>query len=294
MSPVAGVSGYSRRVMRWRTLVVGLALLAVSGCRTPVTDGPPHPDSLPGRAFADRPDDTTGARVHVYYVLPADGADRRLDLDGSLARTVAAWNRWLAAQTGGPRLRVDTAGGALDITFARLPSTADEIAGEGIYARDRIERELRELGLVGGTELAAVYYDGVHHHRCGDGPLAPEWPGRVAAVYLDGRPPGQMPCNTNPLSADGVSTGYLEYLMLHEIFHGLGASAGCSPNFAGAGHTSDSPSDLMYAGDQLWTPSVLDERRDDYWGHGRAGCLDLARSAFLDPLPPAAELPPGW
>jgi hypothetical protein len=61
-----------------------------------------------------------------------------------------------------------------------------------------------------------------------------------------------------------------------------------------SGHVSDSPTDLMYAGDQPWQPSVLDFGKDDYFQHKNAGCLDLAKSAFLDPLPAGAEPPPGW
>jgi hypothetical protein len=39
---------------------------------------------------------------------------------------------------------------------------------------------------------------------------------------------------------------------------------------------------------------VLDLNHDDYFGHAIPGCRDLANSAFLEPLPAAAEAPPGW
>jgi hypothetical protein len=38
----------------------------------------------------------------------------------------------------------------------------------------------------------------------------------------------------------------------------------------------------------------LDPAGSQYWNHGDAERLDLRRSAFLEPLPPDAELPPGW
>jgi hypothetical protein len=37
----------------------------------------------------------------------------------------------------------------------------------------------------------------------------------------------------------------------------------------------------MWAGDQPWQPALLDVGHDDYYGHGRADCLDLARRPYL-------------
>lgn len=275
-----------------------LIAAALAGCGVPGSGGLDAPrraaPASDARATADRPDDDAGRQVHVYYVVPADGVDRQLDLDGTLARTVAAWNGWLAAQSGGPRLRLDTAGGALDITFVRLASTDAAIAGDGVYVRDRLERELRATGVLTAGKLAAVYYDGTSTVACGGGPWPPGLVGQVAALYLRGAPPGAPACDTNRFSPDGVAVGYLELALLHELFHALGAAPACAPHQTRSGHTSDGPTDLMYAGDEPWQPSALDLGRDDYWGHGRADCLDLATSAFVEPTPPAATLPPGW
>jgi hypothetical protein len=41
----------------------------------------------------------------------------------------------------------------------------------------------------------------------------------------------------------------------------------------------------MYAGDQAWTPQVLDVGRDDYFGANRAGCLDLTKSEHYEGVP---------
>ena len=57
------------------------------------------------RATADRPDSVSGPQVHVVYALPSDGVDRSLDVDGTLTRSVTAWERWLA----GPDRRADAA-----------------------------------------------------------------------------------------------------------------------------------------------------------------------------------------
>ena len=80
--------------------------------------------------------------------------------------------------------------------------------------------------------------------------------------------------------------------MLHELVHTLGFVAACAPHHTLAGHVSDDPRDLMYAGPLAWQPSMLDVGRDDYFGHG-AYCDDLAASDFLEQLgatPPQARL----
>jgi hypothetical protein len=267
-------------------------LLLLAACSAAAPTG--RPDCPAGRATADRPDDEDGLQVHVVYALAADGADRALDTGGTLATSVAVWNGWLAAQTGGPRLRLDTCGGALDVTFFRSRRAEAELAATGVFLRDALEAELlAERGA--GPKLYAVYYDGATPVACGGGAWPPALPGRVAALYLRGTPPGAPPCVENPFAPSRASPpGYLEYSMLHEIFHNLGAVAACAPHHTRAGHTSDDPRDLMYAGDLPWRPELLDVGRDDYHGHARAGCLDLARSAFLTPLPPDAQPPPAW
>jgi len=98
----------------------------------------------------------------------------------------------------------------------------------------------------------------------------------------------------NPVGADPTNPGYIDFGMLHEIFHTLGAVPTCAPHQTQGGHVSDSPADLMYAGDQPWMPSILDIGRDDYYGHPQNGCLDLADSIFFNPKPTAQQLPPSW
>jgi Ca2+-binding RTX toxin-like protein len=64
--------------------------------------------------------------------------------------------------------------------------------------------------------------------------------------------------------------------------HTLGYVPSCAPHHTRAGHTSDRRTDLLYAGDEPWQPSVLDFGLDDYYGTGRIDCLDFARSALLE------------
>jgi hypothetical protein len=117
----------------------------------------------------------------------------------------------------------------------------------------------------------------------------------VAALYLHGHPPGAPGCDTNSFAPSKGLPGYLEFAMIHEIMHTLGFVAPCAPHFTLAGHVSDDPRDLMYAGPLPWQPSILDVGHDDYYDHGRLDCPDFARSPFLEPSswpPTRVELQP--
>ena len=236
---------------------------------------------------SDRADDLSGHQVHVMYVLPADGMERNRHVDGSLHRSVAAFQAWLAGQTGGPRLRMDTFQGQLDISFFRLGRSDAEIASHGAFVGGEIEAELRAAGRIAPEKLYAVYYGGTSSYACGGAPWPPAVVGRVAAVYLKA-------CPGSRLTDDEDSSGYWEFAMLHELLHGLGVVATCAPHHTLAGHTSDDPRDLMYAGALPWRPEFLDVGHDDYYGHANPNCTDLATSIFLDPPIPNAVLPDGW
>jgi hypothetical protein len=269
-----------------RAALAAVVLLALAG------SAPAAQLALP-RATADRPDEVRGPQLHVVYAVPSDGADRALDTNGAIENSVASFQRWLAAETGGATLRQDTFQGFLDVTFVRLPRSDAEIAARGVFVRDELERLLREAGHIAADKLYGVYYDGSSTHSCGGGAWPPTLPGSVGAMYLRGRPPGAPPCDTNSLAAPGAPPGYLDYAMLHELLHTLGAVPACAPRHHLAGHTSDRPDDIMWAGAGAWQiPGHLDPGRDDYYGHGRSDCPDLARSPYLTSNPPPPPPPP--
>ena len=270
------------------------------------------------RVEQDQLDDTQAHQVRALYVLPADGADQRLDVDGRLCRSILAATRWLQRQTGGAHLRFDTHDGVLDVGFVRLTVDDAALAGSGgltlqmghAYLRDRIEAQLQATGLIAPRKVYAVYYGGSSPYSCGGGAWPPTLPGKVAALYLGGRPAGAAPCSSNPIGAALDAPGYVEYSLLHELLHTLGMVAAVAPHHHAAGHSFDHASeattlsrDLMYAarsaGDPGWATNhalglLLDVGRDDYYDHGRPDLVDLARSAFLTPLPATPQLPPGW
>lgn len=245
------------------------------------------------RSLYDRPDDKSGYQVHAMYVVPADGVDRAMDTDGSVERSVTSFNNWLAAQTGGAALRLDTYQGRLDVTFVRLDETDAQIAAKGVFVRDRVQELLHQAGYGRSQTMYAVYYDGSSTVSCGGGALPPALVGNAAVQYLRGRY-GSVDCSLNPVGQSATSPGYDEFGMLHEIVHSLGFVPQCAPHQVLAGHVSDDNRDLMYAGPLPWYPALLDVGHDDYYRADVPGCLDLSRSAFLDPSPAGAAAPPGW
>ena len=252
-------------------------------------DAPP-PRCTTDRTGDDRPDDVDGYQIRVMYVLPSDGIDEEHDRNGRIERSVAGWNGWLAKQTGGPKMRLDTCDGKLDIGFQRLTKTDAAVKATGPYVREAIQRELPKRA----KKIFAVYYGGGSTYACGGGAWPPELVGHVAAMYLHGTPPGPRTCDVHEVGrADGL-LGYFEFGILHETFHTLGGAPTCAPHQLESGHVSEDPKDLMYRGPLDWAPEILDVGRDDYFGHGRADCLDIQKSVFLDPLPVDAKLPPGW
>jgi hypothetical protein len=281
------------RCVRMRAILVSTLVLASCGeVGSRPADAAVTIDAVAGRATADRPDEALGRQVHTLYVVASDGVDRNLDTSGALATSVEAWSQWIARKTGGPRLRVDSFGGKPDITFIRLARTGAQLAAAGVRIRDELEADLTKLGAIDVAKLYAVYYDG-DATTCGGSPLPPTLVGRVVGLYLDGKIPGAIPCRDNPFAASADTPGYFELSMIRGLLHAMGAVQICAPSHA-SGDVNDSPADIMYSGPQPWAPSEIDVGRDDYWGHTNTGCTDLARSAFLEPLPASPQLPPGW
>ena len=237
------------------------------------------PDALP-RATADRPDDVSGPQIHAVYVLPADGADRALDTDGTIAASVANWQRWFVSQTLGGGLRIDTSGGELDVSFHRLERTDATLAARGVFVRDEIERELRAAGFDRPDKVYAVYYDGSTTAACGGGAWPPTLPGTVAAVYMRATFAAGFPCHQPAFSRAGLQI--MDFAILHEVLHTMGFVPRCAPHHTRDGHVSDDPRDVMYAGDEPWRPAVLDVGQDDYYHAHILGCRELAESPYLE------------
>jgi hypothetical protein len=246
----------------------------------------PHPNGCAGQP--------SPYSVQPLYVIPQDGVDRQLHQNGLLAGSIQVIQAWFKSQTGSC-LRFAHQDNVYTIGFARLDQTSAEINDAGTNIQSQIERALATQGFNDRRKIYAVYYDGASSFSsCGTGAWPPATPGRLSVVYIQGQPPGASPCAIFRFAAAGSVPGYMEFFMLHEILHTMGYAGQCAANHTLNGHVSDSTADIMWAGDGSWKPSALDVGRDDYFGHGRSDCPDLARSVFLDPLPASPEAPPRW
>ncbi|HEX4745926.1 MAG TPA: hypothetical protein VFU99_03490, partial [Gaiellaceae bacterium] len=207
---------------------VALRTLAAAGLGALLLSVPTvgaQPSVLP-RATVDRADDVAGPQIHALYVVPADGVDRALDTDGTVAASVANWQRWFEGQTLGGGLRLDTAGGDLDVSFHRLAQTDAVLAARGVFLREAIEQELRAAGFGRSDKVYAAYYDGSTTAACGGGAWPPTVAGNVSALYLRATYGAGLPCYDPMLSRSGLQI--MDFAMLHEVLHTMGYVPTCA------------------------------------------------------------------
>jgi Divergent InlB B-repeat domain len=221
------------------------------------------------RTTSDQPDEQIGPQVHLVYAVPAGGADRGLDTNGTIAGWVNDFNDWLSIQTGGVRIRIDTFQGQPDITFLPLKETDAQLDGMGQAAPAQIFGELSDAGLNDPQKRYLVIEEGSDNFGwCGFSYLNSE-----GVVFLD--------------SCD--YTSWMDALVGHEMFHLLGAVNTCAPHAVAPGEVGDDPNDLM----SFYVPTLgtakLDPGNDDYWGppgddNLPASCPDNANVADSDYL----------
>lgn len=225
------------------------------------------------RTTADRPDDFPGPQIHVVYALPSNAEDRNLDRYGNIADSFAAIQNWISDEIG-RELRLDTHDGELDVTFLRLSFDTQEGDGTNLDLVGRLLDETRAAIGQKPKTIYAFYYQGRATGLCGSAPR----PGYAAAVYVSDS------CSHSIPGADPEVASTYEAVMLHELLHAFGAVPDCAPSQGNGAHVTDDPTDVMYAGVERGgrDEAVIDTGRDDYFGHGRASCLDTADSPYWD------------
>lgn len=248
------------------------------------------------RQIADQPDEIAGPMVKAVYVLASDGTDRGFDTNGRIAQALIDSQAWLVKATGGQQLALDTIGGRLDVGFVRLTKTEAALTAKGPFIREMLERGLRDAGFNDPNKLYIAIYDGPTEATCAGAPHPPELAGTTVGVFLKGEPPGWIPCAQNPFGMAAKDSTYFNMSIVHEVFHALGAAPSCTPHHTRAGHVSDDPSDLMYAGDSPWQTwnMRIDANHDDYFATGRTDCADIQHSKFLRPTIEPSVMPAGW
>ena len=225
----------------------------------------------------DQPDDLEGPQIHAVYALPSDVEDRDLDRYGDIERSLASIQHWLGGELG-QRLNLDTAGGKPDVTFLRLPFTAQEGDERADSLVVDIGAAIRERLGPSSDKAYAVYYAGRLGDLCGSAAVE----GRVAVVFMD--PEG---CSSATVGADGQTASTYEAVMVHELLHVFGAVPECAPGRLETGpHVGGNLQDLMYGGPE-WSrevEAVIDPGRDAYFGHGLPDCPDASASDFWRPV----------
>lgn len=292
-------------------VVSAVAVAAAVATAGLASAGPP-----PGRATADRPDETGPYSVHVIYMVAADAADRRRDTDPATRAALDGMQRWLAASAGGLRWRFDTHKGGLDVTFVRAskPTAAypdvfavrDELVAKGF---DQARTNKRYLVLFEGASdnpacgeaeypiYSARTYAGIE--------TGPRLGGSTAVVYLRADPRcmnGDRGTATKP--------GYFQGTVLHELIHLEGVVSPASPHRCsenalgghvctvgplvfqpGAAALDPERTDVMFPAPTMpLSGKTLDTGNDDYYRVlPRPGLINLETSAFLQGNTPAGK-----
>ena len=232
------------------------------------------------RTTVDQPDEGENL-IHLVYVLPADGIDEKWDINGTIESIAASMQLWLQKRSPVQGLRFDSKDGVLDITFVRLALTSSQIAQARTTSIPLMDG-LVDAGLDDPAKIYAVWF----HFSGSAGDLSSICGSQTAKdgvrfsfTYFERQ--------DDPIPNRCVNQ---HTIMLHEVFHALDAVSPCAPNYLKQsldlrkGHVIDDPNDLMYGGDELGVMIELDKDRDDYFGHGVAGCPDVADSPFLQPV----------
>ena len=227
------------------------------------------------RSLTDRPDDVAGPQIHAVYAVASDGEDVNLDRLGRIGWSLRATVDWLTEKLG-RRLRVDTYGGEVDVTFLRLEETEMEMDDRNVHAlRDAI----RKQPWFSRKKTYAVYHRGPTDNAGGIKT------GAFATVFFDSR---GLDRPHYFVAREPGFLGALENTMAHELFHTMGVvdeTCATNPASNGSSHVGDYDQDLMAVGRRRGRMlTEIDVGRDDYYQHGIPGCADASDSPlWMDP-----------
>ena len=229
------------------------------------------------RSHVDRPDDLVGPQIHAVYAVASDGKDRELDVNGTIGAMLSNMQAFLTARID-RGFRIDTYAGAPDVTFVRLDATEEELLQVGVLPDPVVSVLLLEPLLSDALDrdpekLYAVFYTFDWEENYVTGQAA----GGVAGTYISHRSLGRF--------GDPRRQRIFETTMIHELFHLLGAVPDCARNQGRGNHAIDHDLDVMSnSGRPQWEWTHIDWENDDYYGHGREDCVDIALSPYFEPV----------
>lgn len=234
------------------------------------------------RHVKDKPDDFKGPQIHFIYMIPSDGADEKLDLNGAIESSIRMMQGWLKARSFERSLRIDKYNELADVTFLKLKKTNTEMLGKKSLLA-AIDLELKENGFDEKEKIYAVYYGG-GAEVCGDSAWPPNKPGNVAVVYVNGEKTDGSVCGDgDEFKKRRYKIGsYYEYAMLREILHAMGLVAECYKYSEKDGFVSNLK-DLMYKGSGKWQAENINSSYYDYFLDGKTDqtCSLLPGAKFL-------------
>jgi hypothetical protein len=241
------------------------------------------------RSSYDRPDEISGPQVHVVYAVKNGTTDRQFDTNGLIERSIEHMDRWLFEQSGGTGIRFDTYRGRLDVTYFPVPisatlATGRTCSGPPCPSETDLLNAYKSAGKYVEGKQYLFFYDGGITYTGGPGLCGGSVRGAASFVNLD-HAVGRT-CSFIPWFGAKTSDWSVGLLMLHEMFHGLGAV--CS---SPTGHSPD-PKDLMYGG--AGSGSLLDPGKDEYWGNTNGRCPDLSKSPLFTKKSKPFDSPFPW
>lgn len=199
--------------------------------------------------------------LHPSDVEPVDRAD-------AIRAELAAMDRWFVGQSVDRRVRFQRTAGLIDVEALELPVSSADLTFAAV-AEFVIDR-----GYLAADRHVLAYVEGEEAGACGRGGFG------IAVYWNDSCGP---PSATN--APDDFSV--VAAISIHEIIHALGAVADCAPNAGtdeeGRSHVVGDTTDVMSPVLTTLGELRLDPGNDDYYGHGRDDCLDVADSLFLEP-----------
>jgi hypothetical protein len=298
-APILSPGLFRARVVNWASTEINYTGEIVFESERGKPGGKPSK----GRATSDRFDLNGLSKIHVIYMIPADGVDEELDLDGTLDESMVSMNDWFLRETPGRQMRLDKFGKgnqvSLDVTFVRGEQSQAEYAAhaDGVFAAITEELEARGWNDDPGLKRYLVYYGGPAENMnvCGTawfntlGTDFAQW----SVVFLD----AASGCGSREFGTAEVPAGRSEAIAVQEMLHNEALARPQSPHhcWAAQGHLCTAAAGALV--DELDPETfdalfpfvtfpldgkLLDIDHDDYYEHP-APWNDFTESPFFEP-----------
>jgi len=220
-------------------------------------------DEKPGRFFEDQPDVTDDYQIHFIYLIPKDGEDRELDINGKMEKTLLEMNEVMFEATKankgsggiGKKYKFDyRKDGKLDITFIRTGKNWKELQDKSVNTQ--IGNYFHQVGgFINKKKTYFLWTDVNKGNQSGDAGVG------FGGIFVQ---------------SNGVSVGNrLITINLHELLHTQLMGIRCIKGIKKI-HYQDGSAN----GHQL---SVGTKLNKSIYTHNIEGCPQLIDSVYLTP-----------